>query len=254
MCNFVEFDEVYDDVEQLNEKNIPSYFYTLPKVVACEKMREPFVLLENDFYLWDIPDDSVFMDAELIIEDFVDTPSSFFTEIDYMKKNDMVTRPRWYRFAKDKKMKMPLKGIYGGNNFKYINDHANEVLKLIQNEDNLKHFNSKDANKILLNTHRVYDNWYLGAKFDFNKKETFSVRNSNIKYTHLYSNKKTEPETMLKLYKKAEKDLPQFMSVIKKSKNLVYNPTPSFNHFIKKLYLILKILNVVKRSYPSLWH
>ena len=50
------------------------------------------------------------------------------------------------------------------------------------------------------------------------KKETFSVRNSNIKYTHLYSNKKTEPETMLKLYKKAEKDLPQFMSVIKKSK------------------------------------
>ena len=46
------FDEVHDDVEQLNEKNIPSYFYTLPKVIACEKMREPFVLLENDFYLW----------------------------------------------------------------------------------------------------------------------------------------------------------------------------------------------------------
>ena len=192
VCNSVNFDEVHDDVEQLNQKNIPNYFYVLPKVIACEKMREPFVLLENDFYLWEIPDDSVFKNAELIVEDFVDTPSVFFSEIDYMKKHDMVTRPRWYRFAKNKKMKMPLKGIYGGNNFKYINDHAHEVIKLAQNEENLKHFELSDANKNFANTHRVYDNWYLGAKFDMNKKDVFSVRSSNIKYTHLYSNKKTE--------------------------------------------------------------
>ena len=123
VCNICQFDEVTMMSKQLNEKNIPSYFYTLPKVIACEKMREPFVLLENDFYLWEIPDDSVFMNAELIIEDFVDTPDVFYDEINRMKKHDLAIRPRWYRFAKNKK-KNAIKGIYGGNNFKYINDHA----------------------------------------------------------------------------------------------------------------------------------
>ena len=52
------------------------------------------------------------------------------------------------------KMKMPLKGIYGGNNFKYINDHAHEVIKLVQNDENLKHFELSDSNKILANTHQ----------------------------------------------------------------------------------------------------
>ena len=235
VCNSVEFDEVYDDVEQLNQKNIPHYFYTLPKVIACEKMREPFVLLENDFYLWDIPDDSVLLNAELVVEDFVDTPSVFFTEIDYMKKHDMTIRPRWYRFAKNKKMKMPLKGIYGGNNFKYINDHAHEVMKLAQNEENLKHFELSDSNKILANTHRVYDNWYLGAKIDSNKKDVFSLRSSNIKYTHLYSNKKTEPETMVKLYERAKKDLPEFMSSLKKTETAIYDPLSTFSFYTENL-------------------
>ena len=34
VCNLIQFDEVFDDVEILNEKKIPSYFYTMPKIVA----------------------------------------------------------------------------------------------------------------------------------------------------------------------------------------------------------------------------
>ena len=67
ICNIIEFDEVYDDIEQLNTKNIPDYFYSLPKAVVCEKMKEPFVLLENDFYLWGIHKESNFLNSELLM-------------------------------------------------------------------------------------------------------------------------------------------------------------------------------------------
>ena len=138
ICKIVKFDEVYDDVEKLNEKKLPSYFYTLPKVVACEKMKEPFVLFENDFYLWDVPDDSSFYKSEVIVEDFKKTPDAFHAEINTMKAHGLATRPGWYRFAKNKNLKVPLKGIYGGNNVKFINEHATEILRLTENEQNMQ--------------------------------------------------------------------------------------------------------------------
>jgi len=235
VCNTVQFDEIYDDVEQLNDKNIPSYFYTLPKAIACEKMNEPFVLLENDFYLWDIPDTSFFKNSEIIVEDFVECPKAFFREIDYMQMHEMATRPKWYRYAKDKNMKIPIKGIYGGNNYKFINDHAKEVLKLAENEDNLKHFRKPTAKKELNNTHRIYDNWYLGAKLNASKKEIFAIRNSDIKYTHLYSSKKQEPEVMVKLYERAKKDLPNFMNEVKSKEEQVFDPLANYNFYTENL-------------------
>ena len=113
ICNIIEFDEVYDDIEQLNTKNIPDYFYSLPKAVVCEKMKEPFVLLENDFYLWDIPKESNFLNSELIIEDAFETPSEFLLEIERMKQNELTVRPRWYKFAKTKNCKFHLKEFMG---------------------------------------------------------------------------------------------------------------------------------------------
>ena len=256
VCNVIEFDEIRDDVEQLNEKEIPSYFYTLPKVIACEKMREPFVLLENDFYLWDIPIDSTFYKSELIVEDFKETPDAFFNEIDTMKSCGLATRPRWYKLAKNKDLKIPLKGIYGGNDIKLINDHASEVMRMVENPTNLKHFTAESAERDFSNTHRVYDMWYLGAKLDSLNPEIFTVRNSSVKYTHLYSDKKTDPDALIKLYKRTKQDLPEFMANVKNSESMIFDPLADYDYFVepksginniktgrKKLTFVMALMN-----------
>jgi hypothetical protein len=256
VCNVIEFDEIHDDVEQLNEKNIPSYFYSMPKVIVCEKMREPFVLLENDFYLWDIPSESNFLNSELIVEDFQKTPEVFFKEINTGKRKDLTTRPRWYKLAKNKDLKIPLKGIYGGTNLKFINEHATEVLRLVENENNLSAFNSENGKLDFLNTHLIYDLWYLGTKIDNSQIECFSVRDADITYTHLYSNKKRDNETLLKLYNRAKLDLPEFMSNVDNSSTQIFDPLADYNFFTestpnidniktgkKKLTFVMALMN-----------
>ena len=256
ICNIIEFDEVYDDIEQLNTKNIPDYFYSLPKAVVCEKMKEPFVLLENDFYLWDIPKESNFLNSELIIEDTFETPSEFLSEIERMKQNELTVRPRWYKFAKNKELQIPLKGIYGGTNIKFINDHAQEVIRLVENKENLKHFQTDDARKKYINTHKIYDCWYLGVKIDAQNINCFTLRHSDIKYTHLYSDKKNDPDNIIKLYNRVRHDLPEFMKSIEIKEDSVYDPISDYSYFIeptkgienvpcgkKKLSFVMALMN-----------
>ena len=119
VCGVVDFDDIRDDVEQLNEKGIPWYFWSLPKVLACEKMDEPFVIMENDFYLWEEPTED-FLNADLIVEDMHVVPQGFSEEIGYMEIDDLTVRPRWYKFANKGNFKIPSKGIYGGNDLKFI--------------------------------------------------------------------------------------------------------------------------------------
>ena len=238
VCNSVEFDEVYDDVEQLNEKNIPHYFYTLPKVIACEKMREPFVLLENDFYLWELPESSKMLESEIIVEDFVETPKEFLKEINEMKAQEVSVRPRWYKFAKDKKLGIPLKGIYGGCNIKFINEHAHEVLRmvgLVGNAENLNIFNKDKSEKIFKNTHLIFDCWYLGAKIKNKDILCFSMKSGDLKYTHLFSGKKRDEETILKLYDRAKLDLPEFMNKIDEFGNKIFDPLADYDYFVEPM-------------------
>ena len=235
ICNIIKFDEVYDDVEELNEKHIPSYFYTMSKVIACEKMKEPFVHLENDFYLWDIPKTSNLHEAPLIVEDMHETPQEYLDEIDRMKANDLATRPRWYRYANKGKFKIPSKGIYGGNDVKFINDHALEVMRLVDNNENLKCFQMDSSKRTFTNTHRIYDSWYLGAKFDATHQEPFVLRDSDIKYTHLYSDKKNDPNVSIKLYERVRKDLPNFMKKINEDGNKVYDPVENYDYFVEPI-------------------
>jgi hypothetical protein len=256
ICNIIRFDEVYDDVEELNEKQIPSYFYTMSKVIACEKMKEPFVHLENDFYLWEIPETSKLREAPLIVEDMHETPQEYLDEIDRMKANDLATRPRWYRYANKGKFKIPAKGIYGGTDVKFINDHALEVMRLVDNNENLKCFQKDSSKRAFTNTHRIYDSWYLGAKFDTTNQEPFVLRDSDIKYTHLYSDKKNDPNISIKLYERVRKDLPDFMKKIDTDGNGVYDPVENYNYFIeptpgipnieigkKKLTFVMALMN-----------
>ena len=81
VCNIIEFDEVYDDIEELNEKKFPSYFYTLSKVIACQKTKVPFVHIENDFYIWNIPQNSKIFSESIIVEDMQQTPYDFIEEV-----------------------------------------------------------------------------------------------------------------------------------------------------------------------------
>jgi len=237
ICNVIEFDEIYDDIEILNEKKIPSYFYSIPKAIVCEKMNEPFILLENDFYLWEILTESKILESELIVEDFVETPKSFIKEINEMKTQNVSVRPKWYKFAKDKNMNMPLKGIYGGNNIKFINEHEQEVLRmigLVGNQENLDIFNKEESSITFKNTHLIFDCWYLGAKIKIKDMQCFSIRSSNLKYTHLHSDKKTDNETILKLYKRAKLDLPNFMNKIDNFGNKIFDPLADYDFYIEK--------------------
>lgn len=234
VCSVIKFDEVHDDIEELNTKKIPSYFYSLPKVIVCEKMKEPFVLIENDFYLWNIPKTSNFFEAPLIVEDFHETPIEFYNEIDRMQEKEMATRPRWYRLAKKGKFSIPSKGIYGGNDIKFINEHALEVMRLIDNETNLEIFQSEENEKLFKNTHLIYDLWYCGAKIDNKKLPAFSIRNSDIKYTHLYAEKKNDPEVSIKLYERVRKDLPEFLKKIQ-SDDGIYDPIQDYDYFIEPI-------------------
>ena len=198
-------------------------------------MREPFVLLENDFYLWEIPPESKLLNSELIVEDMHVTPDGYYKEISNMKSDGLNTRPRWYRFANKGEFKIPSKGIYGGTNITFINEHAAEVIKLTTNPENLSRFQVENANKSYKNTHLVYDLWYCGAKLDTHKIEPFNVRASDIKYTHLYSDKKNDPDVIIKLYQRVKKDLPDFMNSIKSKESSVFDPLSDYDYFIEPI-------------------
>ena len=256
ICKAIQFDEIYDDLEELNQKNIPDYFYSIPKAFVCERMKEPFVLLENDFYLWNIPSESKILNAELIIEDMHITPDGFYKEISNMKSDGLVTRPRWYRFANKGEFKIPSKGIYGGTNIKFINEHATEILRLVTNEENLPVFQNEEKAKSYKNTHLVYDLWYCGAKIDSQKIEPFNVRVSDIEYTHLHSDKKNDPNITIRLYERVKKDLPNFLDNIKSKENTVFDPLEDYDYFLeptkgienvscgkKKLTFVMALMN-----------
>tara|TARA_A100001037_G_scaffold244817_1_gene225811 strand:+ start:3792 stop:5453 length:1662 start_codon:yes stop_codon:yes gene_type:complete len=255
ICGVVEFDDVRDDIEQLNEKNIPSYFWSVAKAVACEKMEEPFVLMENDFYLWDSPTDA-FLNADVIVEGMHTTPPQYLDEIGHMDSDSMVVRPRWYRFANKGKFEIPSKGIYGGNDLKFITEHATEVIRMVENEDNLKLFNKEDAELRYGNTHKIFDLWYCGAKLDMQNKEVFALDASDIKYTHLYADKKNDPDVSIKVYERTREDLPNFMQTIELNGDAVYDPISDYDYFIeptkdienvscgdKKLTFVMALMN-----------
>ena len=120
----------------------------------------------------------------------------------------MATRPRWYKYAKNKDQKIPLKGIYGGNNVKFINDHATEIYRLVENKKNMIRVHIRECKHALYtNTHLIYDMWYLGAKLGNDTSTVFSLRESNLKYTHLYSDKKRDNDILIKLYEKTKNNL-----------------------------------------------
>jgi hypothetical protein len=255
ICGVVDFDDVRDDVEQLNEKGIPWYFWSLPKVLACEKMDEPFVIMENDFYLWEEPTED-FLNADLIVEDMHVVPQGFSEEIGYMEIDDLTVRPRWYRFANKGNFKIPSKGIYGGNDLKFIKEHALEVLRLSEGEDNLKIFQQEDSVKRYVNTHKIYDLWYCGAKIDMKKKEPFVMKDSEIKYTHLYADKKNDPNLSIRMYERVREDLPSFMQTVDSKEGAVFDPISDYEYFVepekgianvpvgdKKLTFVMALMN-----------
>jgi len=234
VCNIIEFDEVYDDIEELNEKKFPSYFYTLSKVIACQKTKVPFVHIENDFYIWNIPQNSKIFSESIIVEDMQQTPYDFIEEVERLIDNNMIIRPGWKQLVKNSKLQIPTKGIYGGVDTNFINEHATEIIRMIGNSENLKIFQRESSRNFYANTHRVCDAWYLGAKFHHYKKIPFNVRQSDINYTHLYSEKKNDPNVSLKLYKRVRKDLPNFMQSINNPTALVYDPVKDFTQFTEQ--------------------
>lgn len=254
VCNYIEFDKVYDDLEILNENNIPHTLYNIAKVIPCTKINEPFLLLENDFYLWDIPDNSHIFESKLVIEDFKKPSKKYFKCIDKMKEYNMVTRPRWFKYAKQD-FSIPRKGIYGGTDIKFISEHANEIIKLIFNDTNKNLFQNKSYAKELKNSDIVYDNWYCGAKLE-NLADIipFTLRESDIKYTHLSSSEKRNNENIIKLYERAKKELPSLSDDTQNS--LLYDPIRNYDYFIeseseienvpcgkKKLSFVMALMN-----------
>ena len=254
VCNYIEFDKVYDDIEILNENNIPHTLYNIAKVIPCTKINEPFLLLENDFYLWDIPDNSHIFESKLVIEDFKKPSKKYFKCIDKMKEYDMVTRPRWFKYAKQD-FSIPRKGIYGGTDIKFISEHANEIIKLIFNDTNKNLFQNKSYAKELKNSDIVYDNWYCGAKLkNLTDIIPFTLRESDIKYTHLSSSEKRNNENIIKLYERAEKQFPSLSNDTQH--NLLYDPIRNYDYFIesesqidnvpcgkKKLSFVMALMN-----------
>lgn len=256
VCGVVDFDKVHDDLEVLNEINVPSYFWSIPKAFVCERMEEPFILLENDFYLWDVPIESNFLKSELIVEDMHETPVSYFDEMACMKADNLKVRPRWYRFSNRGKFKIPSKGIYGGTDVGFIQDHAREITRLVKNPDNLKTFQLEESRRRYINTHKIYDLWYCGAKIDMRKKEPFVMRSGDVKYTHLYADKKNDMNTSIKMYERICQDLPEFMEKIQNTDGLVYDPVSDYEYFVeptkgienvlvgdKKLTFVMALMN-----------
>jgi hypothetical protein len=233
VCEFIKFDKVYDDIEILNENNVPHYLFNAPKAIACSKMQEPFILLENDFYLWNIPSNSHIFESNLIIEDFKKPSKKYYRCIEAMKNHNLTVRPRWYKFAKSDFL-IPKKGIYGGNNLKFISEHATEVVKLLLNNKNNEFFNEKKYQKSFLNSDVVYDNWYCGAKIQNNNIEPFVLRSSDISYTHLSMSEKSKEETILKLYKIANKNYSEFVEKLKNENDTFYDPVSDHDYFIEK--------------------
>lgn len=228
-CGVIDFDEVHDDLEKLNENEVPFYFWSFPKAFVCQKIKEPFVLIENDFYLWERPTEK-FLNADLVVEDMHEVPSAFLTEIGHMQKDGLKVRPRWYQFAK-KDFKIPSKGIYGGNNLKFIGEHATEIARLVDNPENLKMFHAEKSEKRYANVHKIYDLWYCGAKIDALRMKPFVMRDSEIKYTHLYAGKKNDSEISIKMYERVRKDMPNFVKEVEAKSGIVFDPLSDYEYF-----------------------
>ena len=116
-----------------------------------------------------------------------------------------------------------------------INKIYNYWFKKSSHEENLKRFQVENANKSYKNTHLVYDLWYCGAKIDTQKIEPFNVRASDVKYTHLYSDKKNDPNVTIKLYERVKKDLPEFMKQIQNKENEVFDPLSDYDYFVEPI-------------------
>jgi hypothetical protein len=232
ICGIIDFDDVRDDVEQLNDKGIPWYFWSIPRAIACEKMEEPFVIMENDFYLWERPTEE-FLNADVIVEDMLDVPTEYFDEISRMKDDDLNVRPRWYKFANKGNFKIPTKGIYGGNDLKFIGEHANEAIRMCGNEENLRIFQEGESRKRYVNAHKIFDLWYCGAKIDMLGKQPYTMKESGTKYTHLYSSKKNDPDISIRMYERARQDLPFFMQTIEDKEGVVFDPLSDYDYFVE---------------------
>lgn len=225
VCNVVSFDKVYDDLERLNNLEVPSHMWSVSKAFVCEHMDKPFLLFENDFYLWDEPSDEL-LNADVVVESMRDVPDEYLREINYMKEDGMTVRPRWYRFAKVGKFQIPNKGVYGGNDLKFIKEHANEVIRMTRNEQNREIFSKFSESNRYKNAHKIFDLWYCGAKFDQKKVQPYRLDDSEHKYTHLHAGTKNNDEVVLRLYERARVELNEDTPEI-------YDPVGGFQHYLE---------------------
>ena len=86
--------------------------------------------------------------------------------------------------------------------------------------------------------------------------ETFTLNGSDVKYTHLYSDKKRDSKVLLKLYTRSKQDLPEFMDNVDAKEGMIFDPLADYDYFIesdpdheniecgeKKLTFVMALMN-----------
>lgn len=212
--DIIGFDYISDELEILEKKRISAQLWIYPKLYVYSIINQPFIHIDNDVYLWETLPFS-FLNSPLFCQGWDKYP--FYRYLVILNKKGFIGNPDWEKARKENTIdKIPNLGICGGQNFLWLNQFAQEAIKIIESPQNIKVLReNKFENEFIL----IPEEWYFMVCANRDNIPIRTLVNNedkyDIKYTHLLAYSKRNPKVLSKLYDKCEKEIPELATQIK---------------------------------------
>lgn len=220
-------DILYDD---LDERMIPKhkYFWAVSKIIAATYQKEPYLHLDLDLYMWK-PLPKVFninkTDLICLYREVEISKDLYKRDIDnyitYGTKGilkDLDNFINLYGIRSDMSLNC---AIVGGNNLKFLNEYANDVLKYLEicDDTNASHYHSCVFLEQYYLGVKAYQNKIKLASFSDIYKEKYG--NGNEYLTHFIWIVKQKEEEEIALQGWINNFYPEYAKKVKKTQILL---------------------------------
>ena len=220
VCDHIEFDEIFDTLERLNSCNIPTYLWAYGKILTYSVQDVPFLHLDNDIFLWDKPTREL-LAAPVAVECFENKERFYRGQIKKVFSNVMFGRTLTGKTADIMHSNRGIHdnicnyGIFGGNDVDWIQEYSRDIIDLIESDKNMSllrnNFLDQDFNPI-------FEQWYGSIKMRMDDITPVTLQNKRplrrsdvVKYTHLTSANKRDPDVVYQLYERGKKEIPDIV-------------------------------------------
>jgi len=216
VCDHIQFDKTFDTLERLNSQGTPTYLGSYSKILTYSMQNAPFLHLDNDIYLWDKPTDE-FLTAPVAVECIEDTPEFYRGQLKKIFSNVMYGRTLTGDIADFMYKYRGFSGntynhgVFGGVDVEWIKRYSQDIIQLIKTPKNMSllryNFLDQEFNP-------VFEQWYSSIKMvhDGISPVTLQVKNPPrradiVKYTHLSSANKRNPDIIRRLFERGTREL-----------------------------------------------